>query len=90
MIKLIKIIAIDIFLLLSTIFLYQFIAFLLGYSSNNNHNKEAKFLLSAFILTNLIINFFANRSLTTGRNILIISSILILVLYIVLLILSPL
>lgn len=90
MIKLIKIIAIDIILLLITIILYQFTSFLLGYSSNDNCNQEANFLLGAFILTNLIVNFFVNRSLSTGRNLLIISSILILVLYIVLLLISPL
>ena len=89
MIKLIKIIAIDIFMLLSTIILYQFTSFLLGYSSNDNHNKEAKFLLGAFILSNLLINFFVNRSLTAGGNILIISSVFIL-LYTVLLLISPL
>ncbi len=90
MAKVIKIIAIDILLLLSTIILYQFSSFLLGYSSNDNHNQEAKFLLGAFILANLTVNFFVNRSLSTGRNILIISSIFILALYTVLLIISPL
>jgi hypothetical protein len=90
MIKVIKIIAIDILLVLSTMILYQFTSFLLGYSSNENHNQEAKFLLGAFILSNLIVNFFVNRNLYLGRIILIVSSIFILVVYTVLLIISPL
>lgn len=90
MIKISKVIAIDILLILCTIILYQFISFLLGYSSSDNHKQAATFLLGAFIIINFLVNFFVNRGLSTGRNVLIISSIFILIVYTALLILSPL
>ena len=86
----IKIILINIGLFIGTLVLFQITAFAFGYLSNDNHIKEEKILLGVLIFISLLINFFINRKMHTTSNMLVISSIFLVLLYVFLLMVSPL